>query len=892
MIGHTMDTAPLDRLPSAATLHIAGQAQVLICASVFPFRIPREHWAERLRCVVELGYTAVDVYVPWNLHEPEPGHWDFTGERDVEHFLELCSAAGLLVLARPGPYICSEWDGGGLPAWLPLTGGLALRQAEASYLGEVERWFERIMPLLARHQLTRGGPVALVQLENELDFFDCLDPASYIAALGASARRHGIEVPLVACAGQGDIARATGLVDGILPAVNLYPDDDSVGIEEQALYYVRELGERGLPLLVTETNRLHRTLKRLVVTGARLLGPYLQTGGWNPDHGTSVNNWGDLMAFMTHDYDFGGVVAPDGTVRRDAIEAVTLTRVVRTLGRRLAEGVPLGPSGSIPHDLEVTPHVLALEGGGQLVSLTRLAPQPGHATLGAGEDTLDVEVPGGTCLLLPLDVPLPDAGAGLAASSGELVGLETTPGKVRLSVCTRGKSVVIVTGASGWVGASGDVSATRVTSGVRLTGTLGDVELTCPRGTVKVDFQPLTSPPDTAPGVDVDVVSLEASAAGTAPVAWTPRQGAGPARSLEALGAYRGAGRYRCREELPPGACGLLLRKPSDVFSVSAAGAHLGWSVCGGADVWIPSSEPGDVGSPLEIVTRTWGHSNFDDPRLPSLRLGSQRGLFGALAVLEVRDWSDGWLVASDPSHPGPSVGAAPAPFGGLAGWMTGVFPQSVRYRRVVDASAAGTVGLHTTGLGARIDVSVEGRHVGSLTPLTPDLWLGALRAGDRLDLVVHRTWGEDAGSVHLLRGHPLDDWAIDTAATPECLAGRNAASRRPAALPLTVDAGTGRWLRVRIPQDAHTSGDGDAVVRFDGDNLLITALSGDRLLGRIWTQPPPGAALKGGRGDVLLIPRAGRGEPLDLLLECTSAESGTLRAVRVGGPIDIGEHP
>ncbi len=80
------------------------------------------------------GYTLVDVYVPWNFHETAPGGWDFTGRRDVGEFLDLARDAGLGVIARPGPYICSEWDGGALPAWLTLEDGLALRQAEPRYL--------------------------------------------------------------------------------------------------------------------------------------------------------------------------------------------------------------------------------------------------------------------------------------------------------------------------------------------------------------------------------------------------------------------------------------------------------------------------------------------------------------------------------------------------------------------------------------------------------------------------------------------------------------------------------------------------------------------------------------------------------------------------------------
>ena len=108
----------------------------------------------------------------------------------------------------------------------------------------------------------------VVQLENELDFFDCADRAGYITALRDLAVAHGITVPLIACAGQGDLSGATGDVEGVVPAFNFYPNDDSPYIEAEVRRYAELLADRGLPLLVTETNRRHRTLRRLLASGA------------------------------------------------------------------------------------------------------------------------------------------------------------------------------------------------------------------------------------------------------------------------------------------------------------------------------------------------------------------------------------------------------------------------------------------------------------------------------------------------------------------------------------------------------------------------------------------------------------------------------------------------
>jgi hypothetical protein len=209
-------------------LEVDGRAQVLLCSSVFPFRLPRDTWEHRLRLVRESGYRMVDLYVHWGFHEPTEGEIDLVSpERDLAAFLDLCAEQEMLVMARPGPYICSETDGGGLPGWLHGDRGgrgpIRLRGTDPEYLAAVDRWFAAVLPVLAAAQTTRGGPVALVQIENELDFLDCPDAPEYMAHLAETARTHGIDVPIIACAGQGDAAGATGEADGVVPPSTSIP---------------------------------------------------------------------------------------------------------------------------------------------------------------------------------------------------------------------------------------------------------------------------------------------------------------------------------------------------------------------------------------------------------------------------------------------------------------------------------------------------------------------------------------------------------------------------------------------------------------------------------------------------------------------------------------------
>ncbi|MBO4207002.1 beta-galactosidase [Micromonospora echinofusca] len=865
---------------SGTELRIDGVPRVLLCASLFPFRVPREQWRDRLDAVARLGYHAVDVYVPWNFHETEPGQWDFTGQRDLDHFLRLAGEAGLLVLARPGPYICSEWDGGALPAWLSLDGDLRLRQNEPRYLAEVDRWYAQVVPILARHQYPTGGPVVLVQVENELDFFDCDDPAGYLDALAGSARRHGITVPLVACAGQGDIARAAGGLADVVAAVNLYPSDDAPDMEQHAAYFEAALRKQDLPMLVTETNRLHRTLKRLLACGVRLLGPYLQASGWNGEYGTAVNNWGDLLGFMTHDYDFGGVLDPTGAERADAAEARRLAALVDALGPRLAAAVPAGPVTEAAGDLTVVPYALDLAGGGQLLSLTNLA----DVDATARNNGLPVTVPAGTCLLVLRDLPLTEVGARLTATDAELTGLVAQPGSVRVTVASRGPATLLLAVTGAWSSrADGDaVAGTSGPGTVRITGTAGSVRLTTPAGTVTVGFAPAEPPP--APPAADRSRTVTAVLAGTDdgdPTAWTATARRTPALPLERLGVYRGAGRYRITADLRD-VCGLVLRAAADVVDVRVDRTALGWTANGGGDLWVPFTAPvTHPGTEVAVTARIWGHTNFDDSRLPSLRLGSLRGVAGVLAVTDVTDLSTGWLVGSWGQ---PAVGAGLPPRGDLGGWMSSRFPQTMRYRRTVEWS--GTAALRAEDGQARLDVAVNGTRVGTLTPLTPVLWLGDLHPGDELTVDVHRTWGEPVGRLSLLRGRVVDDWDVTRQATGELLASRRQAQLTSVDLPLVVPAGQARWLHLPAeePGDATT----DLTVRFAGTGLLATALSDGRNLGRVWIGgPPPGATLRGGRGDLLIVPGPWRHTGLDLYLEATTADAGHLHTIITGGPVD-----
>ncbi len=141
-------------------------------------RIPREYWHARLKMAKAMGLNTIATYVFWNVHEPTPGHFDFTGQYDLAAFVRAAQDEGLYVILRAGPYSCAEWEFGGFPAWLladpamSQSGSTALRSNDPAFMVPAERWIRRLGQEMAPLQIGRGGPILMTQVENEYGNFD------------------------------------------------------------------------------------------------------------------------------------------------------------------------------------------------------------------------------------------------------------------------------------------------------------------------------------------------------------------------------------------------------------------------------------------------------------------------------------------------------------------------------------------------------------------------------------------------------------------------------------------------------------------------------------------------------------------------------------------------
>lgn len=131
------------------------------------FRTVPEYWEDRLTKLKAAGFNTVETYVCWNLHEKKPGEFDFSGILDIEKYLEIAQKVGLYAIVRPGPYICAEWDFGGLPAWLLKDKNMQIRCMYSDYLKCVERFYKELLPRLVPHLESHGGNIIAMQVENE-----------------------------------------------------------------------------------------------------------------------------------------------------------------------------------------------------------------------------------------------------------------------------------------------------------------------------------------------------------------------------------------------------------------------------------------------------------------------------------------------------------------------------------------------------------------------------------------------------------------------------------------------------------------------------------------------------------------------------------------------------
>ena len=199
--------------------YLNDQPFKILSGAIHYFRIDREDWYHSLYNLKALGFNTVETYVPWNAHEPQRGHFHFEGNLDLEHFIQVAQELDLYVILRPSPFICSEWEFGGLPAWL-IEEDLRIRSSDPAFLKEVARYYDELLPRVAKYQLDRGGNILMMQVENEYGSYG--EDKAYLRAIRDLMLERDITCPLFTSDGpwRATLRAGTLIEDGLFVTGN------------------------------------------------------------------------------------------------------------------------------------------------------------------------------------------------------------------------------------------------------------------------------------------------------------------------------------------------------------------------------------------------------------------------------------------------------------------------------------------------------------------------------------------------------------------------------------------------------------------------------------------------------------------------------------------------
>jgi beta-galactosidase len=221
-----------------------GKPFQIMSGEIHPARVPAEYWRHRIQMAKAMGLNTIAAYVFWNHHEVSEGTFDFeTGNRNLAAFVRIAQEEGLWVILRPGPYVCAEWDFGGLPVYLLKDPELKVRSLSLTYMKAAERYITAIAPVIKPLLVTHGGPVLMLQVENEYGSYG--NDRAYMERLRQLWIRQGIDVPFFT----GDGPTPYMLEAGSLPGAAVGLDS---GSEEKHWQLARSMVP-GVPVFSSET---------------------------------------------------------------------------------------------------------------------------------------------------------------------------------------------------------------------------------------------------------------------------------------------------------------------------------------------------------------------------------------------------------------------------------------------------------------------------------------------------------------------------------------------------------------------------------------------------------------------------------------------------------------
>lgn len=820
-------------------IEINGSKQILLVGSLFYFRLPRATWEQRIVDLKKLGYNAVDVYFPWNYHEQSRGVFDFDGEKDVEFFLQLLHKHNMYVVARPGPYICSEWNGGGLPARILSDKTMRIRTSDPTYLAEVKLWYDTIVPILAKYEIGKGGTVICMQLENELDFFDCDDVSGYVSALHRFAVNDGLTVPCIACAGQGGLVNCGGMVDGVVGTYNFYPSFSDIDFDYNCYRYAQALETRNLPLMVTETHRDHNILKRELLAGAKLLGAYNQVSGTNFGFYESVNNWGHgehPESFITSDYDFGGVITALGDYTAEADKAILFACGLAVYGESLAFAKSIQNSEvKITADFTLPTYGGILQiGDGMLLGVTNCGQLDGNAHICVGKYAFDVFVDAQTTLMLPIDVSVD--GINVMYSNAELIKIA---GKLvfvtdsKPDICIKKDDTVVKICNNGEF-LDGQVSVLSTHDALKRYKSE-----CCGKISYEIDrTEELVS--------DVVVGTTKLGSVGT------DLSFGANIDLFQKIYEIRG----KAGNEL-------FVEEVSDLVSVYSNDKYLYTESIAGKDLLLPKNGSGNY----RLKVERWGYCNFDDPRRNNLYIQSSRGVKNVFVVdkkvklntMRFQQYNE-WLpekLAFTPSQFDPLLS--------VNSWNSTRVPLvAVYYDMIEKIDTYQKVYFIMQDRTCECALYIDDNLVGVISEATNKVDITPYVQGKGnvcLQLLVRkRVWTEQCGMPILLYLNSADVVVKDICGDDLCK--MQLCQTKTTTLPLCIADGQSIFAQVDLSNKAEN----ELMGIVDGVNYKLTVVCGDRVIARLVDPKQGKLEMQGGNPYRFYIPACWRNRNDDKL--------------------------
>ncbi len=209
-----------------------GEKFTILSGTIHYFRVVEEYWEDRLKKLKNCGFNTVETYSPWNFHERKEGEFDFSGNLNVSKFIQIAADLGLNVILRPGPYICAEWEMGGLPSWLLTYKGMHLRCNDPLFLEKVERYYKAFFEQIRPHLASNGGNVIAVQIENEYGSYG--DDKEYLQAIVDIYKKCDLDCFFFTSDGPCDMMFTGGTLDEYLATANFgsHPDENFKKLKE------------------------------------------------------------------------------------------------------------------------------------------------------------------------------------------------------------------------------------------------------------------------------------------------------------------------------------------------------------------------------------------------------------------------------------------------------------------------------------------------------------------------------------------------------------------------------------------------------------------------------------------------------------------------------------